>query len=79
MKCPIEKGEHTIVQSVELPAEIPKGRLINIYSLVEGEANLCLNCVILTAKFTVNAQAWTQPPEYPMGCATIVIDFMDRN
>lgn len=55
MTCPIEKGEHTIIQSVDLPAEIPK------------------------AKFTVNAQAWTQPPEYPMGCATIVIDFMDRN
>ncbi|KAK9899771.1 hypothetical protein P389DRAFT_192081 [Cystobasidium minutum MCA 4210] len=55
MKCPIEKGEHTIVQSVDLPAEIPK------------------------AKFVVNAQAWTQPPENPMGCATIVIDFMDRN
>lgn len=27
LKCPIEAGEHAIVQSVDLPKEIPKGQL----------------------------------------------------
>lgn len=27
IECPIEKGEHTVVHTVALPKEIPKGKL----------------------------------------------------
>lgn len=28
IECPVEEGEHTVVQAVELPKEIPKGEPI---------------------------------------------------
>lgn len=68
LQCPVAPGDYDIVQKVDLPAEIPKGP-----SASAPSAALCADAVI-SAKFLVQARAFTQAPTAPMACADIIIN-----
>ena len=63
LQCPVKPGDYDIVQTVDLPAEIPKGAFLGLQ-------------ISLTrpAKFLVQARAFTQAPTAPMACADIIIN-----
>lgn len=68
IQCPVEEGEYTVVHTVELPKEIPKGELIF--------PTLVCSCTNQTsiAPFNVAVRGFTVEDE-PLVCLDLTIDF----
>jgi len=57
VSCPVEPGPYTIVQSVELPKEVPKLKyVINVRGYTKDEDDMA--CVDLTVQFRPFFQLW---------------------
>ena len=69
ISCPVQKGEHTVVHTVTLPKEIPKGS-DSLYLILSTLAETRFH----VAPFVVNVRGYTVDDE-PMVCLDLKIDF----
>lgn len=66
MQCPVKEGQYTVDQTVELPAEIPKGTpQRNRYQLT-------------VAKFVVSVRGYTADDD-DMVCLDLIVDFVSHS
>jgi hypothetical protein len=65
LQCPVEPGQYTITQTVELPREIPRAKFVvqTRAFTVEDEDLACADVVRLEPLATIVAQADDMPPD----------------
>ncbi|CAE6412853.1 unnamed protein product [Rhizoctonia solani] len=57
IQCPVEKGEHTVVQTVALPKEIPRAKFtVDVMAYTSDEEDLA--CVKLNVDFMLGHNLW---------------------
>ena len=67
--CPVQPGPYTVEQTVQLPKEIPKGIIAQIFTIARAQ--------VFLAKFLVAVRAFTVD-EDDMLCVDLKVDFMPK-
>jgi hypothetical protein len=71
IQCPVEPGDYTLVQNIELPKEIPPGK--SPFS-IPCMKRILIPCFLLLAKFSIAVRAYNND-DADAACVNIKVDF----